>query len=86
MLYSKNYNELGSYFREARLRRGLSQRDVADKLGYTPQFIYAFEKRGSSIPMTAVVGMIKLYKINPQAVIRLILKLEREFLENHFTK
>ena len=46
------FQKLGPFLKKARSKMGLSQRDVADKLGYTsPQFISNVERGLCSPPL-----------------------------------
>lgn len=56
---------LSSFLKEARTHAGLSQRDVADILGYdTPQFISNWERGISEPPIKSVKKISRLYKID----------------------
>lgn len=64
------FYELGQYLRQKRLERGLSQVEVAKKLGYSSQFIANWERGVSSPPMQALKKIVDIYSIN-----------QRDFLE-----
>ena len=64
------FYELGQYLRQKRLEKGLSQVNVAKKLGYSSQFIANWERGVSSPPMQALKKIVDMYGIN-----------QRDFLE-----
>jgi transcriptional regulator with XRE-family HTH domain len=64
------FYELGQYLRQRRFDKGLSQVEVAKKLGYSSQFIANWERGVSSPPMQALKKIVDIYGIN-----------QREFLE-----
>ena len=55
---------LNIYLKRARIKAGLSQGEVAKKLGYTsPQFISNWERGLSSPPMDTLGELVDIYKI-----------------------
>lgn len=60
-------NMLAEFLKQKRVTAGLSQRDVADKLGYsTPQFISNWERGVSHPPISALKKLGELYKISAE--------------------
>jgi len=58
-------NMLADFLKQKRVAAGLSQRDVADKLGYsTPQFISNWERGVSHPPINALKKLGELYKVS----------------------
>lgn len=58
---------LAEFLKNKRLNAGLSQRDVADKLGYsTPQFISNWERGVSHPPISALKKLGDLYKVSAE--------------------
>lgn len=56
---------LGNFLKEKRTQSGLSQKDVATKLGYsTSQFVSNWERGISRPPKNAVHVLIKLYDVS----------------------
>lgn len=69
----------GKYLQEARLTQNLSQKDVAEKLGYTsPQFISNWERDISFPPLTAVFVLSKIYSLNSDDIFNHLLKASLE--------
>lgn len=61
----KQKNVLAEFLKQKRISAGLSQRDVADKLGYsTPQFISNWERGVSQPPINSLKRLGDLYKIS----------------------
>jgi transcriptional regulator with XRE-family HTH domain len=61
----KQKNMLADFLKEKRVAASLSQRDVADKLGYsTPQFISNWERGVSHPPINAIKKLGELYKVS----------------------
>lgn len=73
----KNTNErqLGVFLRESRVRAGLSQMQVAKKLGYTTaQFISNWERGVSEPPLKALKTLAKIYSVSMDDIFQLILR------------
>lgn len=65
---------LSDFLKEKRIAAGLSQRDVADKLGYsTPQFISNWERGVSHPPISALKKLGDLYKISAEELFEITL-------------
>lgn len=63
----KQKNMLADFLKQKRVAAGLSQRDVADKLGYsTPQFISNWERGVSHPPINALKRLGELYKVSAE--------------------
>ena len=74
----RNYEKLGLYLREMRLKAELSQREVAQALDYSSaQFISNFERGISVPPLPRMKLLVKLYKLNVNTVIDLTFEAER---------
>jgi transcriptional regulator with XRE-family HTH domain len=73
--------KLGTYLKDVREDANLTQADVSHKLGYTsPQFISNIERGISVVPLKTLARMVNLYKINPEAVVKIILESQRKLL------
>lgn len=86
MFYNKNHKALGHYLKIARVEAGLSQGVVAENLGYTVQFISNAERGRSSLPLGALSKVIRMYNVESQQIISLLLEQEKEFLEKTLIK
>ena len=65
---------LSDFLKDKRMAAGLSQRDVADKLGYsTPQFISNWERGVSHPPISALKKLGDLYKISADELFEITL-------------
>ncbi|MFN3454731.1 MAG: helix-turn-helix domain-containing protein [Pseudobdellovibrio sp.] len=66
---------LARFLKEKRVLSGLSQKDVAEKLGYsTSQFISNWERGISHPPLNTLRSLSELYKINPEEMFDVLLK------------
>lgn len=60
----KHKNMLADFLKTRRVSAGLSQKDVADKLGYsTPQFISNWERGVSQPPINILKKLGEMYKV-----------------------
>lgn len=65
---------LADFLQESRLNANLSQRDVADQLGYsTPQFISNWERGVSQPPISSLKKLAELYKISATELFDVVL-------------
>lgn len=66
---------LGNFLQDKRTKAGLSQGDVADKLGYSsPQFISNFERGLCAPPLNKLKMLVQLYGLNSEEVVKLMMK------------
>lgn len=71
----KQKNILADFLKQKRVAAGLSQRDVADKLGYTtPQFISNWERGVSTPPISALKNLGVMYLISADELFEVTLK------------
>lgn len=77
------HQNLGQYLREKRVNAGLTQAEIAGKLGYSsPQFISNFERGLCSPPLKNLKALVKLYKIDANELIRLIIDEQKNVLSH----
>ncbi|MCB0419991.1 MAG: helix-turn-helix domain-containing protein [Bdellovibrionales bacterium] len=75
------HKHLGNYLKTKRQQRGLTQKDVASRLGYsTAQFISNFERGLCSPPLNNLKVLVGLYKAPPEEVLEIILKEQENIL------
>ncbi|MGE3262287.1 MAG: helix-turn-helix domain-containing protein [Bacteriovoracia bacterium] len=81
------FESVGAYLREMRVNAGLTQKYVADELGYsTPQFVSNFE-RGVALPsLKKMKVLIRLYNLSIPEFIRLVLEAERKRMADGLTR
>lgn len=73
--------EIGNQWKTLREKAGLTQRDVADELGYTtPQFISNVERGRCRYPVEKLSRLKKLYGISTDNLVDLILREERQVI------
>jgi transcriptional regulator with XRE-family HTH domain len=77
----QEFKTLGTYFQEKRSDKGLSQKDVADILGYSSaQFVSNWERGISAPPLEALPTLVKLYQIPTKEIVTLMLKEQEKVL------
>jgi transcriptional regulator with XRE-family HTH domain len=70
------------FWKEARLKRSLSQADVAKILGYSsPQLVSNWERGLCNPPQKHLSQLLKLYKINVNDYIELVIAYEKKKLK-----
>lgn len=71
----KQVKALSEFLKEKRTQAGLSQKDVADKLGYSSaQFISNWERGLSSPPMHTLKKLADMYNVNVDEMFDVILE------------
>ena len=77
------HSKLGVYLRDQRVFAGLTQSDVASKLGYSsPQFISNFERGLCSPPLKQLRQLVKLYRMDGRKLVNLILEEQESVLKD----
>lgn len=65
---------LGNHLKKKRLESGVSQMEVARKLGYTsPQFVSNVERGLCSFPLNKLKILVDLYKLDREQLTQIIL-------------
>ena len=68
-------NKLAQFLKEKRTLSGLSQKDVATKLGYsTSQFISNWERGVSQPPINTLHTLANMYKISAEQMFNVLLE------------
>lgn len=68
-------NKLAQFLKEKRTQSGLSQKDVATKLGYsTSQFISNWERGVSQPPINTLRTLATMYKISAEQMFNVLLE------------
>lgn len=68
-------NVLASFLRTHREQSGISQAEVAKKLGYsTPQFISNWERGLSAPPFNALKKLANIYKVDADELFQVLLE------------
>lgn len=67
-------SELNEYFKKARIKVGMSQKQLSDTLGFdAPQMVSNWERGLCKPPLESVPKLIKLLKLNQSKVVKLYL-------------
>lgn len=70
-----NSGDLAQLLKDARLKKDLSQKEVALQLGYSsPQFISNWERGLAQPPLKVLRQLVKIYGLPEKKVLRIILK------------
>lgn len=78
------FTVLGEYLQTKRAKAGLSQGDVATKLGYSsPQFISNFERGLCAPPLNKLKMLVQLYDMSGEEVMKLMMKEHEKHLRKH---
>lgn len=68
-------HRLADFLKDARVRTGFSQKEVADKLRYSSaQFVSNWERGVSSPPLKAVRKLATMYKVTEEDLFEVMLK------------
>lgn len=85
-MFKKNLS-LGNFLKDKRIESGFSQNEIAAELGYTSaQFISNWERGLCSPPMNIMHKLIKIFKIDPNQLLKLMLEDSRRELTENFNK
>lgn len=77
------FKTLGTLLKDSREKNGYSQKEISSRLGYSsPQFISNIERGLCAPPLPKLKQLIEVYKLNPDKVVRLILREEKRKLES----
>jgi transcriptional regulator with XRE-family HTH domain len=76
----KKRGQLASFLKEKRVTAGLTQSQVAEKLGYSsPQFISNWERGLASPPVFILRDLTKMYKVSADEMFKLLMsEMERD--------
>lgn len=76
---------LGQILKEYREKADATQSEVAERLGYaTPQFISNIERGVSVAPLPLLNGLISLYKVKPDRIIKVLVDGGRKTILREF--
>ncbi|MEN0059669.1 MAG: helix-turn-helix transcriptional regulator [Bdellovibrio sp.] len=68
-------SDLAGFLKDKRIKSGLSQKEVADKLGYTtPQFVSNWERGMSAPPIEVLKKLSDLYDVPSEEMFSAILQ------------
>ena len=82
-----DYAEFGTWLREERIKKGFTQLEVANVLGYTnAQFVSNAERGLCRLPFEAISKLVKLYGLDPENVIEHLVRQHYEYYREVFKK
>ncbi len=77
-----DHKKLGSYLKQRRVAKGLSQNDVSDRLGYSSaQFVSNWERGVSAPPVDRLGELIGLYGIAQRDFVTFMVNLHEKELK-----
>ena len=77
---------LSELMKSRRIELGLTQVEVSKKLGYeSPQFLSNFECRKCGLPLNKLKILIRIYKLDAQLIVEILLKEQKKLLKSHLT-
>ena len=81
------YIELGAIVRECRTRQGMTQLDLARRLGYdSTQFVSLFERGMSKVPVNTLGQLIVILGIPEKKIIKILMSAYEEDLVSNISK
>jgi transcriptional regulator with XRE-family HTH domain len=84
-LHATYFGQVGKYFRDKRLKKGMTQEDVSKFLGYTSKQIVSNWERGACHPPIDVIKkLIVLLDLNPEEVLKLFMTVTKKELMERF--
>jgi len=84
---SKKHPRLADFLKSSRESSGLTQKNVADKFGYsTSQFISEWERGIRSPPAQVLRRLVDLYEIDPEQLYEIMLEEQTRALEKQLKK
>lgn len=82
----QDMNLLASFLRSHREQSGISQAEVAKKLGYsTPQFISNWERGLSAPPFNALKKLATIYKVDADELFKVLLETKLDEVKKDMT-
>jgi len=82
MALSSRFEVIGTYFKDKRIKSGVSQTELARELGFsTSQMISNWERGICSPPMNAVAIMVDLFRLNKKEVITMLVNEHKREIE-----
>ena len=84
---NKDSRQIAKFLKSRRMALGLTQADVAAKLGYsTPQFVSNWERACAFPPVSILKDLAKLYQISADDLFEVILENQREQLRREYAR
>jgi transcriptional regulator with XRE-family HTH domain len=81
---TRNFFEFGEYLKEKRVAADLTQKEVADKIGYSSaQYISNFERGIALPPLNKLKIMVRLYRMPKSEVIQMVVEAKIKILNMH---
>lgn len=76
---SKLNQELAKVVKEFRIKKGMTQLELSEKLGYeTPQFISIMERGLAKIPLNVIGQLVVILEVPEKKITRLLIEAYKE--------
>ncbi len=75
------FQKLGIFLKEARVELGLSQKDIAEKVGIHTQYVSNYERGLCAPPSHSFGAILKLLKVKKEDVVDVMLEDSRREIE-----
>jgi transcriptional regulator with XRE-family HTH domain len=80
------FSQIGNYFRDKRLERGMTQEEISRFLGYNSKQIVSNWERGICNPPMDIIGkLIKVLDLDSEEVLNLFMNITRKELTERFS-
>ena len=84
---SFRYNLIGKFLKQKRVRVGLSQRDLALKLGYgSAQFISNIERGEASVPPKMARKLVTILNLSERELVRVLVQEYEKYLHSQISR
>ena len=77
------FKNLGTYLREKREGKGMTQTDVAASLKVRPQFVSNWERGLSSPPWRLMRNLVRVYGIPKNEIVKVLIKEHEVFIRQN---
>ncbi|MBX2988579.1 MAG: helix-turn-helix transcriptional regulator [Bdellovibrionaceae bacterium] len=77
------FRSLGSYLRDKREKKGMTQTDVASSLKVRPQFVSNWERGLSSPPWRLMRQLVRVYNIPKNEIVKVLVKEHESFIRQN---
>lgn len=73
--------DFGKYLKKKRLKKKMTQKEIADPLRYTAQYVHNWEHGKASVPIDAIPIIAKVLDISIDEIIKKLLQLYKKRLK-----
>jgi len=81
MKHLYGFKALGKFLREQRVKKKISQVQIAKACGFSSQFVHNWEKGLCAPPPYALLKIVRMLEISEHVILKVILAEQRRFWE-----